>query len=69
MDTPPEFGLTLGMKDILGSKKIILLLTGASKRNVIEKFLSKNITTQLPASYLWGHPNVECYLDRSSMAV
>ncbi|MDH3699244.1 MAG: 6-phosphogluconolactonase [Flavobacteriaceae bacterium] len=63
----PESGLTLGMTDILQSKKIILLLTGASKRNVIEKLLSKNITAELPASLLWDHPNVECYLDRLSI--
>lgn len=63
MDNPPESGLTLGMEDILQSKKIILLLCGNSKREVIEKLLSKKINTQLPASLLWQHPNAECYLD------
>ena len=69
IESPPEFGLTLGMVDILQAKKIILLLTGDSKRNVIEELLSKKITTQLPASLLWLHPNVECYLDRQSIAI
>lgn len=63
MKTKPQFGLTLGMADILQSKKIILLITGSGKESVIEKLLSKKITTQLPASFLWLHPNVECYID------
>jgi len=67
MVKPPEFGLTLGMADILQSKKILLLLTGDSKQKVIEELLSKKITTQLPASFLWQHSNVECYLDESSI--
>jgi len=68
IESPPEFGLTLGMVDILQAKKIILLLTGDSKRNVIEELLSKKITTQLPASLLWLHAHVECYLDEQSIA-
>ncbi len=68
IEHPPEFGLTLGMEDILQSKKIILLLSGNSKREVIEKLLSKKITPQLPASLLWRHPNTECYLDLGTIS-
>lgn len=67
LESPPELGLTLGMADILQSKKIVLLLTGDSKRTIIEELLTKKVSTKLPASLLWLHPNVECYLDRSSM--
>ena len=62
----PTYGLTLGMADILQSKKIILLLTGSNKKDSIDRLLSKQITTRLPASFLWLHPNVECYVDLSS---
>ncbi|NND16658.1 MAG: galactosamine-6-phosphate isomerase [Eudoraea sp.] len=62
----PEFGLTLGIKAILDSKKIILLLTGPSKKEVIKDLLAKKISTQLPASLLWHHSNVECYVDQLS---
>ena len=68
LERSPEFGLTLGIADILHSIKIVLLLTGDSKHKVIEELLSKKITTQLPASFLWLHPNVECYLDRTFRA-
>ncbi len=67
MTIKPSYGLTLGMADILWSKKIILLLTGSHKQNIISKLLSEEITTQLPASFLWLHHDVECFVD--SMAL
>ena len=63
MDTKPIYGLTLGMADILQSKLIIMLVSGQNKKDIIAKFLSKQITTQIPASFLWLHKNVQCFID------
>lgn len=67
MKETPKYGLTLGMADILQSKKIILLLTGKNKKNIITKWMSKQISTDLPASFLWLHPNVVCFLDSTAI--
>ena len=67
LNKKPTYGLTLGMANILQSKKIILLLTGTKKKDVIKKLLSKQITTNLPASFLWLHNQVECYIDVNSV--
>lgn len=67
MPYKPNYGLTLGMANLLQSKKIILLLTGSGKNLVIKELLKKEITSSLPASFLWLHPNVHCYLDKSSV--
>jgi galactosamine-6-phosphate isomerase len=64
-ETKPAFGLTLGMGDILASRKIVLLVTGKGKERAIEKFLEAKITTDLPASFLWLHQDVEVLLDDS----
>lgn len=64
----PRYGLTLGMADILQSKKIILLITGANKEKITEQLLTKKITTLLPASLLWLHSNVECYINSESLS-
>jgi galactosamine-6-phosphate isomerase len=56
-----KYGLTLGMADILQSKKIILLVNGTHKKAVMEKLLEQKISTQLPASFLWLHANVQCF--------
>ncbi|MDB5025460.1 MAG: galactosamine-6-phosphate isomerase [Mucilaginibacter sp.] len=60
-DAHLKFGLTLGMADILQSKKIILLVNGRHKNAVMGKLLEQKISTQLPASFLWLHAAVECF--------
>ena len=61
VDKVLEYGLTLGMADILQSKKIFLIVNGTHKRDILNRFLSGNVTTQLPASFLWLHPDVYCF--------
>lgn len=67
MPNNPKFGLTLGIADILRSKKIILLVTGLGKEDVLAQLLTQKITSQFPASFLWNHSNVECYIDSESL--
>ncbi len=65
MEVKPRYGITLGMQEILSSGKIILLVTGEGKREMVAKLMEGQITTHLPASLLWTHRNVVCFLDRS----
>lgn len=53
------YGLTLGMNDILAAKQILLLISGAAKKAITQRFLEGKISTQLPASFLWLHNNVK----------
>jgi galactosamine-6-phosphate isomerase len=63
MQVKPTYGLTLGMADILHSKMIIILIHGTHKKEIAKKFLSKKISSSVPASFLWLHPNVICLID------
>lgn len=65
--TKPTYGLTLGMADIFQSKTILLLIDGAQKREIVQPFLSKKVTTELPASLLWLHPNVLCLINNETI--
>ncbi len=56
----PITGLTLGMQDILNSKRILLLISGKGKEAAKEQLFSKQINTQCPASLLWQHDHVDC---------
>jgi len=60
---PLAEGMTLGMGNIFESKKLILLVTGKGKKEIVNQFLTKKITNELPASLLWLHPNAEVILD------
>jgi galactosamine-6-phosphate isomerase len=67
MQDKPTYGLTLGIADILYSKKIIILINGSKKKEIVQKFLSKQITTAVPASFLWLHPNVICLIGKDAL--
>jgi 6-phosphogluconolactonase/Glucosamine-6-phosphate isomerase/deaminase len=67
MDRKPTYGLTLGMADIMNSKQILMLVSGRKKKETVKRFLSRKITTNLPASFLWLHPNVICLIEKDTM--
>ena len=62
----PPFGLTLGMTEILASREILLLVSGANKRNPLQKLLQSEVTTEFPASLLWLHANWTLLCDQSA---
>jgi glucosamine-6-phosphate deaminase len=63
----PQLAITLGFEDIMKAKKIILLATGPSKKEVIHRFLTeKKISTQLPISLLKMHPDLTLIVDREA---
>lgn len=59
-------GITLGIKSILESKKIHLLITGKKKRNIVKKLFSAGKTNMLPGTLLKGQRNVEFILDEQA---
>ena len=63
LDAIPASGVTLGMADLLQSKKILLLINGSHKKQITREFLNAEVSTQLPASFLWLHPHVTCLID------
>jgi len=56
-----KHGMTLGMADILQSRKIILPVFGRSKRDIMQRLTEGKVSTHLPASFLWLHPDVHCF--------
>jgi len=62
-------GLTLGIQNIMHSRKIILAANGAHKAKIVAAALKGPITTQIPASILQLHPNCEAILDREAAAL
>lgn len=67
MYVKPTYGLTLGMADILQSKMILILINGSQKKAIVGQFLSKKISSSVPASFLWLHPNVICLIVKDAV--
>ena len=42
-------------------------LTKKGKQEIIKKLLEEKVRTDLPASFLWLHDNVECLIDQHSV--
>lgn len=62
----PQKAITMGIKTILKSRKIILLASGIKKRNAVRTLLEGKPDEQFPASILSEHPNVMLVVDRAA---
>ena len=64
----PRYGFTLGMGDILHSRKILLIVSGRSKRAVLRHLLERKVTSRFPASFVWLHPDPTIICDQEARA-
>lgn len=56
LDQVPKHAITIGIADILASRRLILMATGAGKAEILERALRGPITPDVPASFLQTHP-------------
>jgi glucosamine-6-phosphate deaminase len=68
VDQVPTEALSMGIGTILKARAIVMIATGEAKANAIERLVRGPVTTQMPASCLQLHANVELYLDRAATA-
>lgn len=66
LDDVPNKALTMGVGTILKAKKILLVVKGADKSDIVQRALQGPITTDCPASLLQTHPNLIVLLDKSA---
>ena len=66
IDEVPNMALTMGMKTILSSKKILLLVSGAAKHASLHKLIDGIISTQCPVTFLNLHNDVTLICDKSA---
>lgn len=59
-------GITLGMRNIVKAKKILLVVSGKNKADIVAQLLTKKITSFLPVSFLWLHQDVTLLIDQDA---
>lgn len=59
----PAEALSMGMASILDARAIVLLATGAAKAACVERVVNGPLTTELPATFLQLHHDVDLMLD------
>ena len=65
-DRVPTEALSMGMATILQARSAVLLAHGESKAGCIAKVVNGPLTTDLPASFLQLHPDVDLILDAAA---
>ena len=67
MDDVPKQAYTMGIKNIMAAKKILLIATGEAKADALYKSLYGPITPNVPASILQLHPDVTVVADEDAL--
>lgn len=66
MKDVPEVAISMGIKTIMHSKKILLLASGAEKAGIVYEMIYGDIGPNLPASVLQLHPDVTVIIDEDA---
>src|SRR6185312_11015478 len=61
-------GLTRGIKNIMHTRKVILIAKGAHKAEIVAQAILGPVSTDIPASVVQLHPNCEILLDADAGA-
>ena len=69
MDEVPKQAYTMGIKNIMAAKKILLMATGTSKAEALYNSLYGPITPNVPASILQLHPDLTVVADEDALSL
>ena len=64
IENVPSTALTMGIRTIYNSKRIIMMAWGIQKSLIVKKSVEDNITSLIPTTYLQNHKNTTLVLDK-----
>lgn len=62
-------GLTRGIKNIMHTRKVVLIVKGKHKAGVLAQAIEGPVTTDIPASVVQLHPNCEILVDAAAASM
>jgi glucosamine-6-phosphate deaminase len=69
MEEVPDQAITMGIATILKSKRILLLVSGKGKAEILKKLLESEQTESIPATALKGHNDVTIIADADALSL
>ena len=69
IDEVPRQAFTMGLKNIMNAKKILILANGANKAKAVYGLVKGEVTEKLPASVLQLHPDCTLVVDEEAAAL
>ena len=64
----PAQAITLGTAEILKSRRVLLVVTGAAKAEILRRALQEPPCPEVPASWLQRHPQLDVVVDQAAAA-
>lgn len=64
----PTMGLSIGIRQLMAAKKVILIANGEKKADIIAKTVNGPVSNSVPSSVLQNHPNCTFVLDKAAAA-
>ena len=68
-DDVPRHAYTMGINTIMKAKKILLIVSGEDKAEILKKSLFGPVTSQVPASILQLHKDLVVVADEAAMSL
>jgi glucosamine-6-phosphate deaminase len=68
IDRVPARGMTLGVADLLESRAVLVLASGAAKADIVRRAMREPPGAEVPASWLRDHPDCTWILDEAAAA-
>lgn len=68
-DVNPEFGISIGIAQLMKARRVVLIANGAKKAEIVAKAAHGPVSPQVPASVLQKHPNCTFVLDEAAAAL
>ena len=69
IDEVPRQAFTMGLKNIMNAKKVLILANGANKAKAVYGLVKGEVTENLPASVLQLHPDCVVIADESAASL
>ena len=66
LDEVPTAAFTMGIGTVMAAKKIVMVVTGADKHDILMKSFFGPVTPEVPASILQFHPDVTVICDAAA---
>ncbi|MFP4552655.1 MAG: 6-phosphogluconolactonase [Actinomycetota bacterium] len=65
--TPPTWGITVGMAELMEAGEVWVLVTGDHKADILNRMIHGKVDSDIPATYLTEHTNCTVFADRSAL--
>lgn len=62
-------GITLGLQQIMDSKRVVVVITGAHKKEMVKKLFEECTADKMPVQELLGKDNIDFYLDKEAVSL